>query len=173
MLSNKDKLFLAGLQEAMREFVAADIGKVARADLKKLEEAVGGRKKLEDADKILADAGMAAIKHVDKVKAEGVKFSQAAMDKIASMEADLENTKQELAVSKDKLDAQVKSTKLKAQGLENAAFALQSRETAANDRTAHLDCMEKELVSREKGVKEREVEVQRIKEWQAAAPVGV
>lgn len=171
MLSNKEKLFLAGLQKAMRGFVAADIGKLARADLKAIEEAAGGKKKLADADRILADAKKTAAKLIDEVKAEGLRFSRAAMDGVATAKAALENTKHELTVSKDNLDAQVEAAKLKSLKLESVVLALQSRETAANDRAVHLDRKEKELVSREKQATEREAEIKRFDDWQATAPV--
>lgn len=170
-MNNKDKLFLASLQETFKEFVAADIGKAARADLKAIQEAAGGKKKLDGIDAKMA----LAEKEYDRIVRSGWEESRRlvrlANDKIAAAKANLENAEQKLTVEKDNLDAQVKATKLKAIEFEETVLALQSRETAANDRTVHLDRMEKDLVTREKGVAEREVEIHRFDEWRAAAPV--
>ena len=147
-------------------------GKMAKLEQEKLLKLIGDKKRLDGIDAKMA----AAEKEYDRIVRSGWEESRRlvriANDKIAAAKANLENAEQELSVAKDKFDAKDKATKLKALELENTALALQSRETAANDRTAHLERMEKDLVTREKNIVEREVETRRIKEWRDSAPVG-
>ena len=145
-------------------------GKMAKLEQEKLLKLIGDKKRLDGIDAKMATAEREYARIVRSGDEESRRLVRLANDKIAAAKANLENAERESSVTKDRLDAQVEATKLKALELENDALALQSRETAANDRTAHLHRMERELVTREKAVAEREVEVKRFDAWRAAAP---
>ena len=117
-----------------------------------------------------------AEKEYDRIVRSGWEESRRlvrlANDKTASEKADFEKAKKAFVVSRDQLEWKIKDSIFKKMEVETAALQLQSRETAANDRTAHLDRMEKDLVAREKNIVEREAETRRIKEWRDSAPVG-
>ena len=170
-MNNKDKLFLASLQETMKEFVKADIGKAARADLMALEKAAGGAKRLAEADKVLAKAQANAAKIVETAET-------AAATRLIATDAEQETIRvrlvdREKELFKHTLDLKQMEIMVnsRVKELDAATRALKAREKAADERDMTLDRREASLTTRDAKISAREAKAKRTTEWEAQRPV--
>lgn len=173
MISNKALIELKRVSKALEANAVADKTKEAeqlRKERLALEKVSGGKKKLNAASKILADAEKEAAEIVAASKAEGIRLSRAAMDEIRTGTEALQEKQREYDKEKAALDRQKKTNRLKASELENAALAVQGRENAANERDTILDQRDGQITAREREVAEREAEIARYNAWAAARP---
>lgn len=169
-MNNKDKIFLASLQETLKEFVNADIGKAAKADLKATVTAAGGAKKLAEADKVLE------VAHAERDKIVGLANREAASQLLATEQV-LNTQKAALDERERVIDGRMSgantlrdSLALKSQQLENAVAAVKAREDAAVVRDGALDMRESQVASREASATSREADILAFDNWRATAP---
>lgn len=172
-LSNKQIVALERETRSREELVKAirsDQGKEFEKQRKALEKAVGGKKKLDDADQVLAAAKKAYDKQVSKAKADATKIIDKAHAAIAVLESDFAEQQRELLGQQAHFDRQKKAHRLKASELENAALAVKGREEAASQERIELDIRESEIRALEESVRERESKADRLDQWAKARP---
>lgn len=164
------------LREAeSRDNLAAALkdGKAAkefRKEREALEMVVGGRKRLDEADKILSAAVKTRAEAVRIGKEEASRLSSEAQTSIKVAREEFAGKELELIAAQEKLIEQQRSFGLKVMERDNAALAVQGREKAADDRSAELDSRETKIAGREKEASAREAEIKRYDDWRAAAP---
>lgn len=159
-MSNKEKLFLAGLQESMKEFVKVDIGKTARADLKALENAAGGAKKLADADNILADAKRQGDDLIAKGRTAVAEMLRTAEAEIKTAQAAINSQKQRLENSWGEYDKARDILAAKDRKHEVGATVLMEGEADHDRSVAAVVVRENKALDREKEVGVRETQVE-------------
>ena len=169
-MNNKEMIFLAGLQKSLREFVSTDVGKAAKADLIALEKAAGGKKKLDEADKILSNAKKAYDKNVSDGKVEANRISRAAADEITATRKALSQNALEIAKETTNLADQRQMITQKDLELKNVSRALKRQEESLKGRDADLNRRETEVSVREAGASAREAEIKRFDDWRITAP---
>lgn len=160
----------AKADEGLTKAIKSGKGKELAKENDRAEKIAGGKRKIEQADKVLADAHIEAEEVVGKAKADGVILSRAAADEIKAGTAALDERRGNLDTLQTSLDGQRKNQALKSQELEDAATVLEDRKTAADTRDGTLDRRESEVGRREKDATIREAEIKRFDDWRAAAP---
>lgn len=160
-MNNKHKLFMAALQEDMREFLKADIGKVARADLKAIEKAEGGKKKLDQAAKVLADADVEAKKIVADARAVAANIENEVAAEIGQRTSSLNKHEQ-------KLKARETSADERDYGLNERTTGVKERERLVVERAAA--CHERENANANT-MEALEAEQSRLTAWERALDV--
>lgn len=155
-MNNKHALFLAELQKDMAEFVKADIGKAARADLKALEKAAGGKQKLDKADEILAGAREEAKQIVANAKAEAEGVLSDADRKIALITAEQNNAQAEIRKNKADIAEVWREIELERADFFEKGKELADRKTAVAAREADVAKKENGLAKWEQQLDERQ-----------------
>lgn len=169
-MNNKEMIFLAGLQKSLREFVSTDVGKAAKADLIALEKAAGGKKKLDEADKILSNAKKAYDKNVSDGKVEANRISRAAADETRKATEVLAEAQLAVTVVENEAKKQKEANSLKATALENVSFAFRRRDEVLKEREIEAGRRETEVSVRETKASAREAEIKRFDDWRITAP---
>lgn len=164
------------LREAeSRDKLAAALkgGKAAkefRSEREALEKAAGGKKRLEQADKVLTDARTEAEKIVGAAEEKTGVLRRSAAGKIKAGTAALDGRQAELDALKTSLDALRASLGVKSQEADDAAKALDAREKSADIRDGEFTRRESAVSARETRATAREAEIQRFDAWRATAP---
>ena len=135
-----------------------------------LERAAGGKRKLEQADKVLAEAEAKYVEEVAKGQEEGFRYAREAADKIKAGTAALARRQETLDALQISLDERRDALGGKSKELEDAALAVKARETVITRRGEVLDDREAKLTAREGRATRRETEIKRFDDWRAAAP---
>ncbi len=169
-MNNKDKIFLASLQETLKEFVKGDIGAAARADLKALEKGTGGKKRLDQADKILAEAEAHYAERIADGDREVNKLMSVAAAEIKTARAALDLEKSQLDSGVAQLDKQRGDLSKRQQKFDETATALGDREETAAEYEDVVKSRENAVAVREANATQREAEIKRFDDWRAAAP---
>ena len=141
-----------------------------RSEREALEKAAGGKRKLAEADKVLADAGAAAEKIIGEAVEKTGALSRAAAVDIKAGTAALTKRQAELNVLQTTLDDLRFSLSVKKQETDDAAAALKVRGTAVTRRGEALNDREARVTAREGRATKREVEIKRFDDWRATAP---
>ena len=136
----------------------------------RLEKARGGVRKLEQVDKVLADAEAAYTKRVTEGAAEAARLRRVAEAETAKARAALREEAGRLAEKKDSLDKLRDVLMVEEQETNDAVLALDAREQAADDRDQGLSNRVSAIAAREKIATAREVEIKRFDDWRATAP---
>jgi len=164
------------LREAeSRDNLAAALkgGKAAkefRREREALEKAAGGKKRLEQADKVLADARAAAEKIVGEAVEKAGVLGRAAAGKIKAGTAALDERQHKLSALETSLNALRASLGVKAQEAEDEATAFAELKTAADAFGGELTRRESAVAARETRATAREAEIKRFDAWRATAP---
>ena len=162
-MNNKDKLFLANLQVALKEFTATDIGKTAKADLAALEKAAGGKKKLDEADRVLQEALTEASRLVAEggaqVQSEREEFHRSR--EVVNAASDEERRQLEASrAANDKWSDDLASDKVELEAAmatwRAGKLVLDVRERELDGRTIDIDARDTKVTAREDAVKTRE-----------------
>ncbi len=136
----------------------------------RLEKAKGGVRKLEQADKVLADAHKDA-NTIKVIELEAAERRHLAAEKVRKAETEaLDERKRELDTGQTDLDALRTSLEKKSEQTEIAVLALQGRVNAADARDQGLSNRESAVSTRETRVTAREAEIKRFDAWRATAP---
>ncbi|HDZ37849.1 MAG TPA: hypothetical protein ENH62_06135 [Marinobacter sp.] len=144
------------LAAALKDGKAA---KEFRKEREALETAVGGKKRLDEADKILSSAENESAKIIASAETEVRGIVRVADDNIKAEVQALEKKEAGLAVALDDAVSHKKANKQKSLELENAALAIKGREETANDRDLHLNNRESKVIAGEEQIVVREREV--------------
>lgn len=163
MLSNREIQALDRYSAAYEDFkkaTASGAGKEMRAERLALEKAAGGKKKLDHADAVLADAKRAHDDMVMEARRKAINLGNAA-------EARTDLARNELVIREGKafdlqasLDALGASLDVKSRELEEAEVARKKRAGEANARDIEIDKRETVVVARENAVASREDRVE-------------
>lgn len=135
-----------------------------------LEKAVGGKKTLEQADKVLADARSSAEKIVGEAVERAAVLALTAAGKIKAGTAALAGRQAELDALQTSIDEQRTALAIKATANEDAALVLDAREKAADISDGELTRRESAVTGRETRATAREAEIKRFDAWRATAP---
>ena len=141
-----------------------------RSEREALEKAAGGKKKLEQADKVLADARAAAEKMAGEAVEKTDILSLTAAGKIKAGAAALDERDRHLAALALNINKREDALGVKAQELEDATQTFKAHETGADERERSLDHRESKVGTRELNATRREVEIKRFDDWRATAP---
>ena len=161
-MNNKDLVFLAGLQESMREFVALDKGKVVkemRAESKALEKAAGGAKKLAEAGKVLADAEGRAEQIVAAAKDAAEPILRAAEKVRVEVLAERDKMKTEILDKQHDLGVAQSALVSRSQRVDTDIATLSKRETAVSNAESENKVMAQTLENERNRLSEREKEL--------------
>lgn len=173
-MNNKEITALLREAESRDNLAVALKGGKAAAEFRKereaLEKVAGGKKKLAEVDKVLADARTKAGQAITAGEAEGVRLTRAAAGDILARraalndrEAGLDTQKVNLSARKDDLDAR----QLR---LDGGLDELVTRAATADERDGTLNGRETAVAARESRATAREAEIKRFDDWRAAAP---
>lgn len=147
-----------------------DAGKKYLKAVEEYERAAGGKKKLDEADKILADARKMYDKRISEAQKAAQRLIEEAQERIAAGVAANEIKAQELTEATIDLNVQRKDLAMKVHELDNAVAAVKRREQAANERDSALNGREFEVARREREVSAREDAAARFSEWASQRP---
>ena len=164
------------LREAeSRDNLAAALkgGKAAKEFSKEREalgKAAGGKRKLEQADRILVNAHTEAGRLVAAAEREGVRLSREAADDIKTSTAALDERRGQLDSIQQGFNEQRDAIAVSNGKIKTAELALKKREAAASSYGLDLDSREMEVARRERAASLREAEIKRFDDWRATAP---
>ena len=168
-MHNKHMLFLAGLQNTLQEFIKADIGKVAKADLVEnqkvlasIEEAHGGAKRLAAAEVVAAKMTYAAEVAATALHDEANRHILLAKEALKAEKTRNLQDRARLDRWNDRMIALSEES-------EAVARALGGREDALVKGAAAVKGREGNVKLREDAASVREVDVKRLEDYYAAA----
>ena len=169
-MNNKEKIFLASLQETLKEFIKGDIGKAAKADLASLEKAVGGKKTLDRADKILVEVEQSRVKILADADKKALKIINDAVAEMETLSAALESDRKRLVAQESTQAKAAEALAVEAQELDGAMKAFKDRVKEVDDRFDTVVRDEGAVRAREDNATLREAEIKRKDDYYAGAP---
>lgn len=172
-LTNKELRTLDRHAAAMEAFVKAaksNAGKELRAERLALEKAVGGKRELDHAGKILVEAEQTHTKMIADAERKAFELVADAEADVARIYEAMSAKEQDLADRQVSADLRQKELIDKVQVLEDAKLAVAAREAVAESAMRGLDHREAQISVREAEVTEREREVEdRTRRFKEAA----
>ena len=144
-MNNKQMLFWVEAHESLMEFLAMDVGKSVKAELKAIREANGGAKKLAEADRVLAAAKKVYDERVAAGNEEARRAVRIADDMSKGVLADIKKKEAGLAKLKDDLSRQSIAATERARQYKNAAKLLDVRENAVREGAADNEALKRRL----------------------------
>ena len=169
-MNNKEKIFLASLQETIKEFLKGDIGRAAKTDLAQNENVLKAIEKANGGAKKLANAGLEAAKVLNQAHVSAEAFASSAVTDAKVARAEIDAEKQRLSTDQAGLAKALEALAVQSQELEAGNKAFRAHELDLIDRGQELDRQQAEVVARENAVTVRESDIKRKDDYYAGAP---
>lgn len=158
-------------REDLARAIKSDKGKEYLREREALEKAAGGKKKLDDAARILVDAQKAYDNRIAEAETKAKEILEGANVKIQQAIAENAEKARVLANVEAGLDRDRAAHTLKVQELNNAVLAVKERETRTEAREMELSQREADIAMRERAVEARENKADELDRWANARPV--
>lgn len=173
IMSNREIIALerqARAQEALAKAIKTDAGKAFSKERELIEKAQGGKKKLAQAEKVLAAAESRAAEIVAEAQVNAAAVARLTQEEIDAVQHRLADEEQRLKAVEASQAARTGTLNDREIELQQVAEALKERETAVEARESETLRRESKVTAREKQAEARETEIKRFEAWRAAAP---
>ena len=160
----------ARANEELAKAISSRAGKEYMKQVKLLENAAGGAKKLAKADKVLDMARLEAAKITAEADTAAIMRMHAADDEIEAAKAELEEERRVFGNQRAQVNGRAKAQKLKSGEIADAERGQKGREGELAMRESEVAARESKATAREKAAATREAEIKRKDAYYAGAP---